>query len=719
MSMLLNKSGFTAKKKVLAIALSLVVLSGVAYGAFSYFSSDSVVELAEEIPPSFDFGFEKSDLLGSATIDGCSIPGMEAGNGFNFTDSDDSVELKASSMVVYHSDEDISVGEIFSAIEPVKDNRVMLVAYDPAHNPNSEFSLYSSLGDVDGIRALNEKDVIAANHGFFLLSCQDTKIFNIKDETQPASDFPEDLFYVDGWFLVAGMDALKLSEYDAAVSVYLKESPDPSSFVKKGLDFKFDGRYVMWVKAASAKDEGVDDNDKNDEGGVDENIDELADEDSDDNVNEGSDENTYNFNTGIFDEFDVAIANMKKIASFSLDEQYCDLDEAFRVNLSEAKDLLESADDVIDQLEEDLDAGLLSEEEFDEYVGRLKVLMDDLFNAFDLADEYLDDLELNVCTEDEDNADLGDEFSDDNAVSDDNDSAGMLMNSHGSASVSGDLMENSNSAVVMNPGSDHSGTVVHGFTNNNAFGNSNNAVAFDQDDSGVARLEDFANEYACEIKGIESLAGSALDDLYQAIYDCEKEASSVNYEALSLAMDEASIFANKIKSCESSNLQFLSYEFPREIKRASSVLNSCDVGDVSSGVAGVSAMADVENTGLGNDDLGTSFVGSASDDVNSCDDFSVVLSNPIESYYMGNVFDYDLSFEGVDEGDDVNLVMISGGMVVHNNVHEPVYDAFLGSFPLPVDDDYTFHVTNVSYGFNGVWASFEYGDCSFDLMGME
>jgi len=109
MSMLLNESGFTAKKKVLAIALSLLVLFTAVYAGVSYFASSSddvMLGDSAEFPPSFEIEFEKSDLLGNAALDSCLIPGQvfAAGAEFDASGRGDALDLKAGAVNVFYVD---------------------------------------------------------------------------------------------------------------------------------------------------------------------------------------------------------------------------------------------------------------------------------------------------------------------------------------------------------------------------------------------------------------------------------------------------------------------------------------------------------------------------------------------------------------------------------------------------------------------------------------
>jgi len=213
----------SAKKKVLAIVVSFVLLLSVVFAGVSYFNGDGDSEnlMADSKPPTFDISFENSDLLGS--IQGaCTLPGYLFTDGMRsrFSLSGDSVDLK-SGIFMYHAAEDMSLESIIDSIEPVAGNKVMFLAYNPlANGSNADdnlFSIYPAIGASDQVIDIESPSeyIVPANQGFALISCMNSKIFGVKNELHAGAGDPANVDDIaNDWLLFAASDLLNLSGFD-------------------------------------------------------------------------------------------------------------------------------------------------------------------------------------------------------------------------------------------------------------------------------------------------------------------------------------------------------------------------------------------------------------------------------------------------------------------------------------------------------------------------
>jgi hypothetical protein len=78
----------------------------------------------------------------------------------------------------YHAPEDKTVSEIFASIEPVANNRVLFAYYDPTIDGENTFKLYPALQGYPYNVDDPDSDVVPANSGFALISCEDTHFHN-------------------------------------------------------------------------------------------------------------------------------------------------------------------------------------------------------------------------------------------------------------------------------------------------------------------------------------------------------------------------------------------------------------------------------------------------------------------------------------------------------------------------------------------------------------
>ncbi len=216
-----------------------------------------------DAPPSFSVttGKFQGNIISGADV--CKIPGLldlsskvagyKAPPGLG-TQSD----LKAGAHL-YHSDTDVTIQQIIDRIVPTDKNKIM-IAYYPAGviNEKKQFLVHPKIEGqlfvVDAANATTSK--IPANEGFLILSCQDTKIWNIKNETTPGQAEPANLATIkEGWILMSRSKAADLSET-------IKKYPDKikSTWIQTDAGFNFkkpkdsaemnlaNGYNMVWLK---------------------------------------------------------------------------------------------------------------------------------------------------------------------------------------------------------------------------------------------------------------------------------------------------------------------------------------------------------------------------------------------------------------------------------------------------------------------------------------
>lgn len=174
-------------------------------------------------------------------------------------------ELKAGSHF-YHSDTDITIQQIIDSIVPTDKNKI-LIAYYPSGivNAKKQFLVHPK---IEGQLFVNDPadpatSKIPANEGFLILSCQDTKIWKIKDETMPAQAATANLATIkEGWILVT-----RVKGEDLATTVKKYPNKIKSIWTQKDVGFNFKkpkdttemnaagGYNMVWLKTFTLPDQ--------------------------------------------------------------------------------------------------------------------------------------------------------------------------------------------------------------------------------------------------------------------------------------------------------------------------------------------------------------------------------------------------------------------------------------------------------------------------------
>lgn len=244
-------------KKIIAGVLTAIVLM---IGALAYHfwpAKDSAN------PPSLSISYGKfSGMISGDLV--CKIPGLYA-----FTDSyvesydepdfseSEKRDLK-SGIHLYHADVDLTMKQVLDYIEPSYANKVLIAHFNPnRENPNNNENIdsgFSVYPELEGQTKISDPAsyTIPKNQGFLIMSCENTKVWKIKDENTPGINDYDYLKNALGntWVLFAVPDQQAfqsvLSQYDAKIK---------SVWVQKGVGFDFEpkstlnsGYYMAWLR---------------------------------------------------------------------------------------------------------------------------------------------------------------------------------------------------------------------------------------------------------------------------------------------------------------------------------------------------------------------------------------------------------------------------------------------------------------------------------------
>lgn len=235
------------KRLVIFASLTLPLL----VGAFLLQSNSS----NQDAPPQLSLNFfGGSALTGQLTSD-CKVPGFtpEVGDTSYSNSGDPAVIPRGISM--FYSNKELTVDQIVQGIEPVTDNKILLLHYNPIDNKDQKFSIYPPVNDPQLLDIQDPKSyTIPRNNGIILLSCKETKSYNLESSDRPANGMPSNISQVkDNWILAAYPAQATLKEF-AILSAWPQQSSgyDNKTFTKvltDNVDFlELNDHYLTWLK---------------------------------------------------------------------------------------------------------------------------------------------------------------------------------------------------------------------------------------------------------------------------------------------------------------------------------------------------------------------------------------------------------------------------------------------------------------------------------------
>ena len=192
----------TKKKNSIAIVIiTLLVVTTLGYYFWLQFHNTADRPPILQVPKQTMTGEISGDLI-------CKIPGLYA-----FSDTEvtsyatptGTANTLSAGMHFYHSYKDLSVSDIMKSIQPASDNKIMIAYYPSLANSDSQFKIYPT--SLQGAQTVGADYKIPASEGFMILSCKDSKIYNISDEKTAGTGLPISLSKSDAdthWILFSG-----------------------------------------------------------------------------------------------------------------------------------------------------------------------------------------------------------------------------------------------------------------------------------------------------------------------------------------------------------------------------------------------------------------------------------------------------------------------------------------------------------------------------------